>query len=153
MRRLLSLLLFAATPAWAMGAPTPVPQPPPLPAPQDKPFPGVIELMVDATNLSQHIVRIEETVPVPPGEPLTLLFPRWLPGNHAPSGPLPLLAGLTVTAEGKPVAWRRDPVDMGAFAHGPRQAPARSLRTSPISHSRKRLILGTLRRRSGATSQ
>ena len=115
MRRLLSLLLFAATPAWALAAPTPVPQPPALPTPQDKPFPGVIDLVVDATNLTQHIVRIEETVPVPPGEPLILLFPRWLPGNHAPSGPLPLLAGLTVTAEGRPVAWRRDPVDMGAF--------------------------------------
>jgi len=116
MRRLLSLLLLAAAaPVCALAAPTPSPQPPALPQPQDKPFPGTIELAVDATDINRHIVRIEETVPVPAGEPLTLLFPRWLPGNHAPSGPLPLLAGLTVTAEGKPVAWRRDAVDMGAF--------------------------------------
>jgi len=112
----LSLLLLASPLASAFGAPpAPVPQPPPLPRPEDKPFPGMIDLKVDATNIDQHIVRVEETVPVPAGKLLILLFPRWLPGNHAPSGPLPQLAGLTATAGGKPVAWRRDAVDMGAF--------------------------------------
>jgi predicted metalloprotease with PDZ domain len=116
MRSLLLVLVLFTAPSWALAAaPVPAPQPPPLPEPVDKPFPGVIELSVDATDVNQHIVRIAETIPVPPGQPLTLVYPRWLPGNHAPSGPLPLLAGLTVTAQGKTIPWRRDAVDMGAF--------------------------------------
>ncbi len=146
MRRLLSVLLFASMPTFALAAPvTPVPQSPPLPAPQDRPYPGVIELKVDATDVNQHIVRIEEAIPVPPGAPLILLYPRWLPGNHAPSGPLPSLAGLTVTAEGKLVTWRRDAVDMGAF-HIDAPAGARTVEVqfqflSPLSPQDGRVVM------------
>ena len=76
---------------------------------------GRIALTVDATNLDQHIMQVTETIPVQDGENTILLFPKWLPGNHGPTGPLASLAGLVVTADGKPVAWRRDSVDMGAF--------------------------------------
>jgi predicted metalloprotease with PDZ domain len=54
------------------------------------------------------------SIPVQPG-PLTLLYPQWLPGNHGPSGPLTQLAGLKLTANGKPVEWTRDPVQVFAF--------------------------------------
>jgi predicted metalloprotease with PDZ domain len=54
------------------------------------------------------------SIPVKPG-PLTLLYPQWLPGNHGPSGPLTQLAGLKFSANGKPVEWVRDPVQVYAF--------------------------------------
>ena len=85
------------------------------PAPTDTPYPGTLSLQVDATDLDRRIFRVKETVPVKPG-PLTLLYPRWLPGNHGPTGVIAQLAGLTIKAGGRPVAWRRDPLDVHAFA-------------------------------------
>ena len=85
-----------------------------VPAPVDKPFLGTICLTVDATDLSQQIFRMHMSIPVQPG-PLTLLYPQWLPGNHGPSGPLTQLAGLKLSANGKPVEWTRDPVQVFAF--------------------------------------
>jgi len=85
-----------------------------VPAPVDQPYPGTIVLKVDATNLSQQIFRMRMTVPVKPG-PMTFLYPQWLPANHGPSGPLTQLAGLKFTANGKPVEWTRDPVEVFAF--------------------------------------
>jgi len=44
-----------------------------VPAPQDVPYaPGMLKIEVDATNLSQRIFRIKETIPVQ-GGPLVLL--------------------------------------------------------------------------------
>lgn len=86
----------------------------PLPAPRDEAYPGTIKLHVDATNTAQRIFTVRATVPASPG-PLTLLFPEWLPANHAPRGPIDKLAGLVVTAGGQRIAWRRDPVEVYAF--------------------------------------
>jgi predicted metalloprotease with PDZ domain len=108
--RVLPLLLLAAA-----APPQPAPLPPPVAAPQDRPFPGTLTLAVDATDLDRHIIRITETIPVQAGEPLTLLFPKFLPGNHGPSGPLPELAGLSLTAGGHDLSWQRDTVNMFAF--------------------------------------
>jgi predicted metalloprotease with PDZ domain len=80
----------------------------------DQPYPGTIVLNVDATDLSQQIFRVKMAIPVQAG-PLTLLYPQWLPGNHGPSGPLTQLAGLKLSANGKPVVWTRDPVNVFAF--------------------------------------
>jgi predicted metalloprotease with PDZ domain len=85
-----------------------------VPAPVDQPYPGTIVLNVDATDLSQQIFRMHMTIPVRPG-PLTLLYPQWLPANHGPNGPITQLAGLKFTANGKPVAWTRDPLHVYAF--------------------------------------
>ena len=85
-----------------------------VPVPVDQPYPGTIVLKVDATNLSQQIFRMRMTVPVKPG-PMTFLYPQWLPANHGPSGPLTQLAGLKFSANGKPVEWTRDPVEVFAF--------------------------------------
>src|SRR5262249_28962931 len=49
--------------------------------------------------------------PVSPG-PLTLLYPKWIPGEHAPWGPVVNLAGLRFAVAGKTIAWRRDSADM-----------------------------------------
>ncbi|MDQ2821086.1 MAG: peptidase M61 [Pseudomonadota bacterium] len=80
----------------------------------DAPYPGTIVLNVDATDLTQQIFRVRMSIPVQAG-PLTLLYPQWIPGNHGPSGPLTQLAGLKLTANGKPVVWTRDLVDVFAF--------------------------------------
>ncbi|MBR7620027.1 M61 family metallopeptidase [Phenylobacterium sp. 20VBR1] len=84
-------------------------------APQDTPYAGVLKLSVDATDLDRRIFRVRETIPVAKAGPLTLLYPSWIPGNHAPRGPIDKLAGLTITAGGKPVEWTRDVVDISAF--------------------------------------
>jgi predicted metalloprotease with PDZ domain len=86
-----------------------------VPAPQDTPYaPGTITLAVDATDLGQRIYRVRETIPAVAGE-LTLLYPQWLPGNHSPSGPIDKLAGLRFSANGTPLAWKRDPLNVYAF--------------------------------------
>jgi predicted metalloprotease with PDZ domain len=54
------------------------------------------------------------TIPVNPG-PLTLVYPEWIPGEHGPTGPISNLAGIRFTANGEPVRWQRDNVDMYAF--------------------------------------
>ncbi|MES2128516.1 MAG: peptidase M61 [Pseudomonadota bacterium] len=80
----------------------------------DQAYPGTIVLKVDATNLGQQIFRMRETIPVKAGD-LTLLYPQWLPANHGPNGPLNQLAGLQISANGKQLDWKRDPVQMYAF--------------------------------------
>ena len=92
-----------------------LPLPPAIATPQDKAFPGQIELAVDATDLDRHIFRVHEIMPVAGAGPITLLFPKWIPGDHGPTGPLAAFAGLVVTAGGKQVEWTRDAVQMAAF--------------------------------------
>lgn len=92
----------------------PVPLPPPIVTPQDRPYPGTIGLVVDISDVQRHIVNVEETVPVESGE-FTLLYPKWIPGNHSPTGPISKLAGLVITADGKRLDWMRDRVDVYAL--------------------------------------
>ena len=85
-----------------------------VPRPRDMPYPGAISLKVDVTDLERHVFTIHEVIPAAPG-PLTLLYPEWLPGNHAPRGPIDGLGGLIISANGKRVEWARDPVNIYAF--------------------------------------
>jgi len=85
-----------------------------VPPPQDTPYAGTIRIAVDASDTNQGIFRVHETIPVQAGE-LTLLYPKWIPGNHSPTGPIDKLAGLVVTANGKPLKWTRDKYDVYAF--------------------------------------
>ena len=88
---------------------------PPIPEARDVDYaPGAIDVAVDATNLGQRIFRVRQQIPVQAG-PLVLLYPAWLPGNHAPRGPIEKIAGLRFTANGQPLAWRRDPMNVFAF--------------------------------------
>jgi hypothetical protein len=115
----LAVLPLLAFPAFAQAgaapsgtsAPEPLPITDTIPAARDVDYPGTIQLAVDATDVVQGIFRVKEVIPVTAG-PLTLLYPEWLPGNHSPSGPINKVAGLVITADGKPLAWRRDPVDV-----------------------------------------
>jgi predicted metalloprotease with PDZ domain len=73
-----------------------------------------IRLFVDETAAPQKILHASLVIPAAPG-PLTLFYPKWIPGEHMPDGPVADLAGLKFTAGGKPVPWRRDLEDMFAF--------------------------------------
>jgi predicted metalloprotease with PDZ domain len=95
-------------------AQTPLPLPPEIAAPRDVPFSGTIRLAVDATDVTRHIFRVKESIPVQSG-PLTLFYPKWHPGNHAPTGRIDALAGLVIQANGRRVEWVRDTVDIYAF--------------------------------------
>ena len=59
--------------------------------PRDVPYAGAITLEVDASDVTRGIFRVRERVPVAAAGPLTLLYPQWLPGKHAPRGPINLL--------------------------------------------------------------
>ncbi len=85
-----------------------------IPPAANTPYPGTLTLQVDASDLDRRIFRVRETIPVKPG-PLTLLYPRWLPGNHAPTGKISQLAGLKITSGATPIDWRRDPLEPFAF--------------------------------------
>ncbi|QTC92921.1 M61 family metallopeptidase [Brevundimonas goettingensis] len=87
----------------------------PIPVVVDKPWPGVVKLDVDATDLNRRIYSVHETIPVEGAGPLTLFFPAWLPGDHGPDGPITQLAGLIITANGQRIEWTRDPVESFAF--------------------------------------
>ena len=73
-----------------------------------------IKLDVDATDAPRNILHARLQIPVQPGK-LTLVYPKWLPGDHAPTGPITELVGLKMSAAGQPVEWHRDLVDMYAF--------------------------------------
>ncbi len=87
----------------------------PIPQAKDVPFPGTMTLDVDATDTDQGIFRVRQTLPVPAAGPMVLLFPKWLPGTHAPRGQIEKLAGLVVKANGKTLEWKRDAEDVYAF--------------------------------------
>jgi predicted metalloprotease with PDZ domain len=86
-----------------------------IPAARDVPYLGTITLLVDASDTTRGIFRVSETIPVAASGPLTLLYPKWLPGSHSPGGAISSVAGLKFTAGGKVLPWRRDPVDVCAF--------------------------------------
>ncbi len=89
------LLLLAGNPVPGWGAPR-------------------LALDVDAREAARHLLHARLTIPVAPGA-LTLVYPKWLPGNHGPTGPVADLAGIQMSAGGQPVAWQRDSVDLYAF--------------------------------------
>ncbi|HTR85630.1 MAG TPA: hypothetical protein VMI56_14220 [Reyranella sp.] len=134
-----------AAAAFGQASPGPVATPiaETVPEARDIPFPGTIKLAVDASDPIQAIFRVHETVPVAAAGPLTLLYPKWIPGTHAPSGAVDRLAGLIVTANGQRLEWRRDPVDIHAF-HLDVPAGARALDlefeyTSPTAREQGRI--------------
>ena len=73
-----------------------------------------IALRVDATDAPSHVLHAHLTIPAPPG-PLALFYPKWIPGEHGPTGPISGLTGMKFTANGATVPWQRDPVEMYEF--------------------------------------
>jgi predicted metalloprotease with PDZ domain len=73
-----------------------------------------IRLHVDLTDAPRNIYHAKLNIPAKPGA-MTLVFPKWIPGNHRPSGPIAALTGIHMEAAGKPLLWQRDDLDMYAF--------------------------------------
>jgi len=72
--------------------------------------PPTVTLFVDATHAPRKIFHAKLKIPATTGD-LTLYYPKWIPGEHAPDGPVVDLAGLKFFASGKPLKWRRDLLD------------------------------------------
>ena len=73
-----------------------------------------ITLNVDATGAARGILHARLHIPSSPGQ-LTLFYPKWIPGEHSPDGPINNLTGLAFSSNGKPLDWRRDDDDMFTF--------------------------------------
>src|SRR3954470_19316838 len=84
----------------------------PGPAPS---APLAMSLDVDATDAPMKILHATLTMAARPGAQ-TLFYPKWIPGEHMPSGPIANLTGLHIFADGTEMAWQRDLVELNAFA-------------------------------------
>jgi predicted metalloprotease with PDZ domain len=73
-----------------------------------------ISLTVDATKTQEKLLRSHEVIPVQPG-PLTVYYPKWIPGEHGPTGPINSVSGLKFEAGGKVIPWKRDLLDAFTF--------------------------------------
>ncbi len=85
------LLLFLSLSSWSATPPT-------------------VTIFVDASSAPRKIFHAKLKIPASAGD-LTLYYPKWIPGEHAPDGPVVDLAGLKFSASGKTLKWRRDLLD------------------------------------------
>jgi predicted metalloprotease with PDZ domain len=101
--------------------------PAPVVAPVDKPYVGPIDLKVDVSNVVDRVERVHEEIPVAPdSKEMVLLYPEWIPGEHAPSGPIDNIGGIVTSVDGKRVQWTRNTSDVYAF-HVPLPAGAKTV--------------------------
>lgn len=124
MRRVALVVLLSSCVATAAVAqvvpaqnskPEPTPKVEAIPAPRDVAYPGTIQLTVDASDVTRAIFKVHEHVPVSGPGDFVLLYPKWLPGNHSPSGQINKIAGFRATANGAELKWVRDNLDVYAF--------------------------------------
>ncbi|HEY3929355.1 MAG TPA: peptidase M61 [Candidatus Koribacter sp.] len=125
------ILLFASTAFAQQGKNPPPPQPVPLPPaiaqPVDRPYVGPVQLEVNASNLTDHVLHVRERIPVERGaKEMVLLYPEWIPGHHSPTGPISSVAGVVTSVDGNRVQWVRDQVNVYAF-HVPLTAGAKEV--------------------------
>ncbi|MCP9221545.1 peptidase M61 [Erythrobacter sp. LQ02-29] len=117
------------------------------PLPSDTAWPGgTISLDIDATDTVRGIYRVTETIPVTGGmRELHLLFPEWLPGNHAARGPINLVSGFQFTSGGKTLEWTRNPLDVYeiivSVPQGAKNVVANFVHTSPVDGSEGRITM------------
>ncbi|HVJ04894.1 MAG TPA: hypothetical protein VM578_04440 [Candidatus Saccharimonadales bacterium] len=77
-------------------------------------FSLVETIAVDATDAPRKIFHARMTIPATPGD-FVLLYPKWIPGEHGPTGPLVDTAGIYFHGNGQVLRWHRDPIDMYAY--------------------------------------
>jgi predicted metalloprotease with PDZ domain len=97
---LLSALAFVTLPLAVVALPSAAQQP--------------IRVTADLTQVGRKLYSSESDIPVKAGH-LALTMPKWIPGDHAPNGPIADLTDLVFTANGKTIPWRRDDIDMFEF--------------------------------------
>ena len=138
---------LAQTNAESRAKPMAVPLERRVPEPRDVPYAaGTINLDIDASDTERAAHRVTETIPVAPGTAtLTLLYPQWIPGHHSPTGPLSQLVDIRFFADGLPLKWERDPVEVHAFhvtvPAGARAVVAKFIDTSPLQSSEGRITM------------
>jgi predicted metalloprotease with PDZ domain len=145
----LALLLPLAASAQPVprSAPQAVPVVDSIPAAKDIPYSGgPITLDIDATDTARAVYRVTETIPVAPDTgKLVLMLPRWIPGNHSPSGTMDQLVDVRFFVDGKSIAWWRDPVEVFAFhldlPAGTREVVAKFIHTSPLQSGEGRISM------------
>lgn len=69
---------------------------------------------VDGTQAARRIQFVHEEIRVHPGQ-FAISYPKWIPGEHGPTGPIQNVTALDVRAGGKPLAWHRDPLEIFTF--------------------------------------
>jgi predicted metalloprotease with PDZ domain len=143
----LPTMAHAQAAAAARSAPMAVPIRHDVPDAVDVPYPGgTIALDIDASDTQRGLYRVTETIPVAPRTTsLTLLLPQWLPGAHGPRGPMAELVDIKFLVDGKPVRWKRDPVEVYAFhvdlPTGTSRVVAKLIHTSPLQTSEGRITM------------
>jgi predicted metalloprotease with PDZ domain len=73
-----------------------------------------IRITADLSEAPRKLYHAEIDIPVRPG-PVTLTTPKWIPGNHRPTGPVDDITGVVFTANGQTLKWRRDDTDLYEF--------------------------------------
>jgi predicted metalloprotease with PDZ domain len=73
-----------------------------------------VSITVDATETAQKLLHTKLIIPVKPG-PVTVYYPKWIPGGHGPQGPIANVTGLKFEAGGKTIPWQRDLLDVFTF--------------------------------------
>jgi predicted metalloprotease with PDZ domain len=81
---------------------------------QTAPATIALSVAVDASHATQNVLHVRERIAVTPGS-LTLDYPKWVPGEHQPSGPIANMASLAITAGTTRLRWVRDLVDLNAI--------------------------------------
>jgi len=112
---LVALSVASSAAALDFSMPQPVPIERSVPVARDLPYPGTIDLRVDATDVQRGIFEVRQRIPILAAGKFYLLYPQWLPGKHAPRGPIDNVANLAISAGGKALTWRRDAVDVYAI--------------------------------------
>jgi predicted metalloprotease with PDZ domain len=143
-------LVLTASPAVFAQATKSAPQAVPItqtvPDARDVPYPGVMQLDIDASDTTRNVYRVRQTIPVPDGaSELILQLPQYLPGHHSPRGTLNLLTDIRFEADGKPLTWTRDPVEVFAFhipvPTGTKEVTATFAHTSPLQSNEGRITM------------
>src|SRR5258707_14346107 len=68
-------------------------------------------LLVDESQAARRIAFVHEEIRVQPG-PLALFYPRWIPGEHGPTGPIQQMAALRIHTKDATLPWKRDPEEI-----------------------------------------
>src|SRR5258708_6391937 len=74
----------------------------------------VMTLLVDESKAAQRIAFVHEEIRVTPGI-VALAYPKWIPGEHGPTGPIQQFAALKVRGGNETLAWTRDPEDINTI--------------------------------------
>ncbi|WP_076072870.1 M61 family metallopeptidase [Sphingomonas montana] len=139
----LTAFAAGAQPRQTMAAVLPVPDD--VPAARDVAYPGTLNLVVDATDIRRGIFAVRETIPVAQAGRMTLLYPKWLPGNHAPRGSIDDVAGLKISAGGQVLPWKRDPVEVYAVhvdvPQGATELTVEFQYVSPVAGAQGRVVM------------